>query len=251
MAERTKPAIVLVPGAWHTPTHFANLSSLLESHGYTVHCIHLPAVGPHSGSRPVPKDLTQDVAVLRNLVTSVLDKGSDAVVVLHSWAGIVAGNALTGLSKNERAAEGKKTGIIRCAYMSAFMAPEGVSLWDTIGGEVPPWWEIKVCPICSLLLLSHICSLCDPFFRHSTATPILLCFSTTMTFLHQHPTGPARSHQRPLHLLPHLPPPLPRRHLPRHTNPLHRGPATTRALHIHQRSDPFHSHHHERSESPN
>ena len=52
--------------------------------------------------------------------------------------------ALDGLSKVERGKEGKKGGVVKLAYISAFVPFEGVSLLAAFGGAVPEWWDVKV-----------------------------------------------------------------------------------------------------------
>ncbi|KAF2688409.1 alpha/beta-hydrolase [Lentithecium fluviatile CBS 122367] len=136
----SKPHLVLIPGAWHTPTSFSLIVPQLKSHGYTIHTCQLPSVDP-SPTDP-PTDLSKDVAAVRALVTQAIGAGNDVVVAPHSWAGIVNGSALTGLGKREREMRGEKGGVVRCAYLCAFMAPEGVSLLDALGGVIPEWWYV-------------------------------------------------------------------------------------------------------------
>ncbi|KAF1844641.1 uncharacterized protein K460DRAFT_250316, partial [Cucurbitaria berberidis CBS 394.84] len=113
------------------------ITSKLQDAGYTVHSRQLPAVG-----NPKPcSDLSEDIAAVRSLVEEAISEGNDVVVVPHSWAGVVAGSALEGLGKKEREAAGKKGGVVRAAYIAAFILPEGVSLKDTLPG-IPDWWDI-------------------------------------------------------------------------------------------------------------
>ena len=56
----------------------------------------------------------------------------------------MTGSALVGYSKSEREAAGKKGGVVRAGYMAAFMADEGTSLTDIVGGADPWWYERKV-----------------------------------------------------------------------------------------------------------
>lgn len=144
----SKPHLVFIPGAWHTPEAFSVIIPKLEAHGYTVHTLQLPAVGPSPDN--VPTDLSQDINAVRSLVTKAIGAGNDVVVVPHSWGGIVAGSALAGLGKKEREAKGEKGGVVRTAYMCAFMAPEGVSLIDALQGNIPDWWYVEVSTRCIL-----------------------------------------------------------------------------------------------------
>jgi hypothetical protein len=138
----SKPQIVLIPGAWHTPVAFTDITARLQSHGYTVHSRQLASVG---NPNP-PQDLSQDIAILREVVLEAIGDGNDVVVVPHSWSGVVAGSGLVGLGKKQREANGEKGGVIRGAYMCAFIVPEGVSLMDALQGQIPDWWYVdQVC----------------------------------------------------------------------------------------------------------
>lgn len=138
----SKPQLVLIPGAWHKPECFSLIIPKLEAHGYTVHTLQLPSVD--ASPADIPTDLTKDVEAVRSIVTKAIGAGNDVIVAPHSWAGIVAGSALGGLSKKDREAKGEKGGIVRTAYMCAFMAPQGVSLMDAVQGKVPDWWYVDV-----------------------------------------------------------------------------------------------------------
>jgi hypothetical protein len=143
----TKPQLVLIPGAWHTPEAFSLIIPKLQSHDYSIHTRQLPAVDP-SPTDP-PTDLTKDVAAVRELVIKAIGDGNDVVVVPHSWAGVVAGSALSGLGKVEREAKGEKGGVVRIAFMCSFIAPIGVGLLDAVEGQLPDWWYADVCnPSC-------------------------------------------------------------------------------------------------------
>lgn len=82
----SKPQLVLIPGAWHTPEAFSHIIPKLESHGYAVHTSQLPSVDPNPADPPT--DLSKDVAVVRDLVIKAIGDGKDVVVVPHSWAGM-------------------------------------------------------------------------------------------------------------------------------------------------------------------
>jgi pimeloyl-ACP methyl ester carboxylesterase len=137
----TKPKIVLTAGAWHTPAAFATLISKLKDAGYTVYTEKLPSVG----NPTPPEDLSEDIAALQGLVTKAIGDGNDVVVVCHSWSGIVASSGLVGYSKKQREEAGKQGGVVKGAYMCAFLVPEGVSLMDALQHQVPDWWAPEVC----------------------------------------------------------------------------------------------------------
>jgi len=138
----SKPQLVLIHGAWHSPAYFARITSLLQDHLYVVHSLQLPAVGRAPLWTP-PEDLSLDVAAARALLDTAIADGKDVIVVCHSWGGTIAGSALVGYGKEEREAKGLKGGVIKCGYMCAFMVDEGVSLQGTVG-EYPTWYELSV-----------------------------------------------------------------------------------------------------------
>jgi hypothetical protein len=135
-----KPQLVLVPGAWHAPFYMATMVSNLEALGYQIHARQYPAVG---SSNP-PKDLSEDIAALRATLEEAIGTGNDVVVICHSWGGFLAGSGLVGLSRQEREAKGKKGGVVRVGYMTAFIVPEGVTLMNAIGDVPPSWFDIQV-----------------------------------------------------------------------------------------------------------
>lgn len=135
-----KPQIFLVPGPWHGPEFMSVVATKLEALGYKIHARQFPAVGLSSP----PKDLSEDIAALRDLVDLAIDNANGVIVICHSWGGIVTDSELVGWSKSERAAQGKKGVVVRVGYLSAFMPPMGKSLIDMIGGTYPPWFDLKV-----------------------------------------------------------------------------------------------------------
>lgn len=138
-----KPHLVFLHGAWHSPTYFAKITSLLQDHFYVVHTRQLPGVGDPPLWTP-PTDLSQDIAAARSLVDDAIADGNDVIVICHSWGGIVAGNALEGYDKKEREKKGLKGGVVKVGYMCAFMVDEGASLQSDSGAGYPPWADLDV-----------------------------------------------------------------------------------------------------------
>lgn len=66
----SKPTIIFVHGAFHTPESFGPLAALLRSRGYPcIDNLKLPGTGNTSTS-----GLKEDALALRNLVLRVLDE---------------------------------------------------------------------------------------------------------------------------------------------------------------------------------
>ncbi|KAF1943330.1 hypothetical protein EJ02DRAFT_343443, partial [Clathrospora elynae] len=70
-----------------------------------------------------------------------IGKGNDVVIAPHSWSCIIAGSAFAGLGKKGWEAGGKGGGVIRAAYIAAFILPEGMSLVDVIQHDIPDCWD--------------------------------------------------------------------------------------------------------------
>lgn len=113
---------VLVTGAWHTPSCFDPLAKLLREAGYEVVSKKHPSVG---GNPPVAS-FDPDVEVIRQPIEEEADKGQNVILLMHSYGGVPGTEACKGLDKNTRARGGKKGGVTRLIYCTAFMLQEGM-----------------------------------------------------------------------------------------------------------------------------
>lgn len=121
----SKPTVVIVPGACHTPQHFASLTACLHRAGFSVVCKQLPSVDPPKHERP---GMTDDVAFMQQqLLQPLVDKGEDVLLVCHSYAGYPGGAAALGYSKKERTVKGQAGGIIGLVFIAAVLVYEGAS----------------------------------------------------------------------------------------------------------------------------
>jgi len=134
----SKPAILLVPGAWHSPSAFSPLTNYLTQHGYTVEGISLASIG----SSPPQPNFNADVQVIASTISKHADQGSDVIIIFHSYGGIPGTSACKGLLKSDRKAAGKKGGVVHLIYCCAFAVDEGVCLMDGLGGQPLPWFDI-------------------------------------------------------------------------------------------------------------
>ena len=113
-----KSVILIVPGACHTPHHYAHLALRLNTSGYTVDCVELETSSPDK--------YTEDVSIIRNAIESHVDADRDVVVVMHSYGGLPGTEACVGLGKTE----GRTAGVVKLVYMTAYMFLEGGRLAD-------------------------------------------------------------------------------------------------------------------------
>ncbi|KAB2575849.1 putative prolyl aminopeptidase protein [Lasiodiplodia theobromae] len=131
----TKPHIVIVPGGWHSPKHFAPTTELLEAAGYTVHGVNLASVN----ASPPLTDWRPDVAAIRSTIEAAIGPdNNDVVVVMHSYGGLPTQDAIKGLNKASR----RRGGVVRLVFIAAFLADEGTCLMDYIGGKPMPWFDV-------------------------------------------------------------------------------------------------------------
>jgi pimeloyl-ACP methyl ester carboxylesterase len=83
-----------------------------------------------------------DAAAISAVLSSLADGGHDIVIIMHSYGGIPGTQAVAGLSKTSRLAEGKKGGVIALVYLCAFLLQKGESLVSFEGGLNPSYTVI-------------------------------------------------------------------------------------------------------------
>lgn len=116
-----KPTFVFVPGAWHSSDAYDKVIDGLESQGYSSVKVTLPSVG----GAPATYDFKEDVEVINDAVTKLIDQGKEVVVIAHSYSGQPVGELPKNLSKKERELQGLPGGVIRLVFIMAFLVPEG------------------------------------------------------------------------------------------------------------------------------
>jgi hypothetical protein len=143
----SKPSLIFLPGAWHSPEVFDTLISKLSTHSYTSKALPLQAVI----QKPAVNDLQPDIDALRSAVLKEADAGNDVMVIGHSWSSIIVCGGLEGLSKEERKKQGMEGGVVKLAFLTGFVPPENVSLIQAFGGSPPEWYDVKVRPNLDIL----------------------------------------------------------------------------------------------------
>ncbi|KAL2800571.1 Alpha/beta hydrolase fold-1 [Aspergillus keveii] len=139
MASASCTTIIFVPGAWHSPTCYAKLLAPLESAGYSTSLVHLPTVNP---SNP-QTSFSSDVQAIRTAIITAAEAGQKILLVVHSYGGIPASEAVHGLDVASRAKEGLRGGVSHLFYCCSFLIPKGQSLMSAFGGADLPWWSIS------------------------------------------------------------------------------------------------------------
>ncbi|KAJ3571711.1 hypothetical protein NPX13_g5283 [Xylaria arbuscula] len=127
--DNTKPGVVLVPGAFHTPAHFEVFRAALEEQGYEAYAPRLPTLG-QTGVTCI-----DDAKAVQNAVEKRMDEGKQFIVVAHSYGGIPGCAAVKGFTVHERAAAGKRGGFRSILFIAAFALPEPNDLLAAFGGN--------------------------------------------------------------------------------------------------------------------
>lgn len=161
----TKPTLVFGPGAWHKGLCFDALRSNLQAQGWETEAVDYPSVVEADKHAAALKDgdvqaklpgLDADADATRDILRRLSDEGKEIVLVVHSYGGLVGQNAL-GAPADANSPEGSKAaavekfgikhrqaaglpgGVVMFVYMSAFVTPKGLSIYQMLGGNWLPW----------------------------------------------------------------------------------------------------------------
>lgn len=138
----SKPTVLFVHGAWHSPKHFQPARDAFESAGYPTECPCQPTFDARAGTAT----LYDDAKCIRFLLNELVEKqGKDVICVLHSYGGVVGTEAIdASLGKKNRQDNGLSGGVLGLLYMAAFVLPLGSSLSTAFGGSLPPFIQVEV-----------------------------------------------------------------------------------------------------------
>ena len=123
------PTIVLVHGAWHKPTNYQSYITDLESQGFTVHCPLLPTC---TGTLSPTASTADDIAHVRSVLESCIERGERILLIMHSYGGIVGTGAAQDLELATRKAADLPGGIIHLLYLCAYILTPGQTVWDLV-----------------------------------------------------------------------------------------------------------------------
>ncbi|KAH7134991.1 hypothetical protein B0J11DRAFT_517282 [Dendryphion nanum] len=129
------PTVVFFAGACADPSCFDLLAAIFHRAGYpTVYHTAL-SLNP---SDPASTTTLQDAEnARRTTILPLLENGKELIVVVHSYGGVVGGQAAAGLSKASRLADGEKGGIVGLLYIVGNIVLEGETLLQAVGGDYP------------------------------------------------------------------------------------------------------------------
>nr|CEG05211.1 unnamed protein product [Fusarium clavum] len=148
----SKPTLIFVPGAWHTPEYWGKVISAMEANQYKCKPVTLPT------TQDTSKDVNfaSDVTSVRDAIGEEISVGRDVVLVVHSYGGAVGASAIKQLSRKTAINDEGKGHVIGLFMVATGFAAPGMSFLEGIGGKPPPTWDadyenntmpIKVDPI--------------------------------------------------------------------------------------------------------
>jgi hypothetical protein len=102
------PTIVIVPGSSHSSAHFVPLAKALSTAGFSnILNLTLPST---STETTAATSFDPDVEHIRTTVVGRVERGEDVAIIMHSYGGAPATEAVRGLGREEREKAGKKGG---------------------------------------------------------------------------------------------------------------------------------------------
>ena len=153
-----RPTIVLVHAAWHGPETFSLIVPGLEHAGYSVTAVTLPS----SNQTPAVPDISEDVKIVRNAVTSNLKLGKDVVLVMHSYGSMSGCEAMRGVAQdianmNREKHVGIRVGkVVKLAFICGLILPLGGAAFGMERGyKGPPGFVCVVCCAALSLMMSY------------------------------------------------------------------------------------------------
>lgn len=151
------PTILFVPGFWEGPKVFTPVCDLLRADGFTTEVCTLPSTGTTSPGNPTMAD---DIAAVRDHLKSILQRGEEVILVLHSAGGFLGSAAMEGLSKS---AVGQG-GVVKIIFLAGAVYPEGHEHEDLPFAVVEVGYPAYLCsrPYCGgIWLTCELTGRCD------------------------------------------------------------------------------------------
>lgn len=90
-----------------------------------------------------PNDMNADIATVRHAIITELDKGTDVILLAHSYGGYPALSACKGLDTKTRQAKGEATSVLGISIIAGFLVPEGSSQYDLGDGLPAPIHDVQ------------------------------------------------------------------------------------------------------------
>lgn len=130
-----KPVILFVHGQWHTLKHYQTFLDILGAKGYTIVAPDLP-----SSLDQMPKHPAEaDIELFSDTARKLADEGNEILAVAHSYGGVVATEAFSGLGIKTRREQGLPGGICSIICIAGFLLGIGMTLEGSAPAEIVGW----------------------------------------------------------------------------------------------------------------
>ncbi|KAL3443001.1 Alpha/beta hydrolase fold-1 [Aspergillus insuetus] len=124
MSTKTKPLLVILPGAFHTPESYRKVVDPLRASGYEVIGVDYLVTAKSSEPDPNPNlSFTDDAAALREKLTPLFDEGREAVLISHSYGSRPTTHTAVGQTTVERKRRGESGGVAAVINIAGFAFP--------------------------------------------------------------------------------------------------------------------------------
>ncbi|KAK5101861.1 hypothetical protein LTS08_004320 [Lithohypha guttulata] len=146
------PTLIFIPGSWHKPICYDKIIRILQEE-HNIKCLSVTLRSTTGDPSATFKD---DIDVARKVITSELTQGRNAVVVAHSYGGMVGNSAVRGLtqpkfrssnSKSQTRSEpeslSSKPGyVVALILIASGFTITGLAFMDPLFGTPPPSWRV-------------------------------------------------------------------------------------------------------------
>lgn len=140
---RPLPSLVLIPGAWHKPSCYDKIVSLLQKN-HDLKCISITLPSTKDDPSATFKD---DLDTARQAISSETSQGRDVVLIAHSYGGMVANSAIKGFARPRdfaTSASADSNGhVIGLVLIASGFTFTGFSFMDPFLGCPPPAWRVN------------------------------------------------------------------------------------------------------------
>ena len=134
----SRPTILIIHGAWHTPLHFAPLTAYLFSYEYPAIVVSLPSTGNPD------KGLDDDIATITSHLKELVEvQGREVLLVTHAYGGIPGSGAVGPFVRSQRV-EGLPGGVVGILWMCSAIRSKGNGLVSDFKAGYPPWMVVTV-----------------------------------------------------------------------------------------------------------
>ncbi|OAA72892.1 hypothetical protein LEL_08676 [Akanthomyces lecanii RCEF 1005] len=133
-----KPALVFVPGAWHSAETWDRVIAEVNPKGYKSIAVTLPSTLGNPAAT-----FGDDVKAVQQVIRQETELGNDVVLVIHSYGGSVGNSAVKGFSRQSEGRADIRANVIGLVMIATGFTATGVAFLEAMGGDPPPSWKLN------------------------------------------------------------------------------------------------------------